>query len=107
MAKIRLQRETGRPVELDKLEQYEAEFKAKFDVIQEAVGQDMLLFHSQLIELDKELSAKYEQIVEVEMPKNNKQWEALLLKYECPVMVARILDPPHKLTIVICDKPFG
>jgi hypothetical protein len=117
---MKLFRFTGRPVELADLEAYDKEFKENFDLIMaknvlpgnedkpvDARPVNMLQVQADLTELDKQLEPKYKLIVEVDMPKNRKQWAALVAKYECPILVAREKGGKNDLVLVLDDRPFS
>lgn len=105
--KLRLIRYSGLPVSKENLAQYDAEFKAAYDKIQEEHGQDMLAVHTALQELDKQLSSKWSSIEAASIPKSAKAWKNLLAEYDCPIMLARSQENPEELVFVIMDMPFA
>lgn len=81
MAKVKVIRQSGNAVDLKANEEYGKEFKEKYDAIQAKCGLNMQLMHEKLIELDEELSEKYEVIATWELPKSKKAWMSLVEQY--------------------------
>lgn len=98
---------SGRPVEPDIYAQYMQEFQAEFDKIQAEAGPDMLLFHSKLQELDKQLNIKYSNFFNETVPQSNKAWRTLIKKYDAPLMLALSAENPNELILVVMDQPLN
>lgn len=104
--KIKLQRFSGRPVLLENLDKYEAEFKQEFDKIAAEAGTDMLKMHEELAKLDERLKPKYNVVEAIELPTSRKAWKKLMETYECPLMIAKSSEPPFELVVVLVDEKF-
>lgn len=104
MAKVRVVRYSGRPVDELSFKAFENEYVQEYDKIAEACGQDMLEFHKQLQTLDAKLEQKYANIMTEELPKTAKAWRELTLKYDAPIMLARSSDNPKELIMVVMDQ---
>lgn len=100
--KVKTVRQSGMPVILSKKDEYEVEFKEKFDEIQKEVGMDMKAFHEKLEAVDVELASKYDTIVELNLPDSGKKWKNLIKEY------GSVLVSTHKDTgevmLVIMDQ---
>lgn len=79
--KIKIIRESGRPVKLDQLEKFEIEYKSRYDVLAADHGKNMLALEKSLEDLDKELAPKYDTIEEIEYPKSARQFRQLIADY--------------------------
>jgi len=101
---VKVMRMSGRPVLLDKLAAYDAEFKAEFDVIEAECKQDMLEFHRRLLELDKKLEPKYTVVEEWPLPRSMSQMKKIIDQYQCPIMFAQSKDNPEELMLVLMDE---
>lgn len=104
--KLQLVRMSGRPVSMQNLAEYDAEFKAEYDKILEAHSPDMLTVHQKLKELDEVLNNKWKLVEQQEIPKSAKAWKQLLEQYDCPVMIAQSAEEGQvgKLVMVIMDS---
>lgn len=96
---------SGLPVSAENLKSYMSEFQARYDQITAEFGQDMLIVHQKLQELDAELQTKYQRVETEGMPKSAKGWHKLLEAFDCPVMVAKSSENPKELVLVIMDEP--
>ena len=105
--KLRTVRFSGLPVSKANLEAYDAEFKAAYDQISAEHGQDMLKMHEEILKVESALQAKYTQIEKFQMPTSAKQWKAIIDACEAPIMIARSLDNPNEIVLVIMDRPLA
>lgn len=103
--KLRIQRFSGMPVSMENLAAYDKEFKESYDQILATYSPDMLEVHKHLQELDAELQAKWNQVEAEPLPKSAKAWQALVQKYQCPVMLAQSSENPKELLLIIMDQP--
>ena len=104
---MKLIRFSGRPPAIDAYEAFEAEFKARYDLIQAECGLDMEKMHKALQALDAELLQKYPVQIDFKMPATKKLWKQLVAKYEAPIMLAASSEDPTQLVAVIMDMPIG
>ena len=100
--KAKLLRESGRPVDLVKIKEYETEFKAAFDELQKRYDEEnkktsdipknqrynMEDFKNDLDGVDEELAQKYDTILDIDVPNSFDDWNAIIEKYEAPVTIA-------------------
>jgi hypothetical protein len=101
--KIELMRQSGQPVDLGDRDKYDNDFKAFYDKAAERAGLDMLKLARFMRFGERQLAKKYNNLVEVELPKSEKAWKALQAKYEdCPIMTAVNLKN-SKLILIIMD----
>ena len=101
---MKVMRMSGRPVLIDKLQQYDAEFKESFDVIEAECKQDMLEFHKRLLALDEQLKPKYSVMEDWPLPRSLSQMKAIIDKYQCPIMFAQSKDNPDELMLILMDE---
>lgn len=101
---MKLMRFSGRPVLLENLEAFEAEFKQEFDKIAANVGADMPAFADQLKVLDESLKLKYRFTEDLGMPKSAKAWSKLMDHYGCPIMFARSAEKSTEIVAVLMDE---
>ena len=105
--KLRLVRMSGKPVSMENLAAYTAEFKEKYDLILEKHGKDMLSVHQEVLKLDEELSNKWRKIEVESLPKSGKGWHELLEKVGAPIMLAKSSENVEELVLVIMDEPIA
>lgn len=105
--KLKLVRMSGLPVSEENLAAYNEEFKAAYDIILAENGNDMLVVHQKLQELDANLQQKFQRIETSEVPKSAKGWHKLLEAYETPIMLAKSSENPKELVLVIMDEPLA
>lgn len=101
---MKVMRMSGRPVSLEQFNAYDAEFKARFDLIQAEVGNDMLAFQKKLIELDEELKPKYTVVEEWPLPQTAEEFNAIITAYETPIMVAKSAEAGNEIVMVLMDE---
>ena len=102
--KVKIIRESGRPVKLEQLEKFDEDFKAAYDAIAEECGQDMEAMHNKLDGLDAKLAEKYDTIVEIEYPKSALQFRKLLKQYGLITM--GLHASTDELVMIIKDMEF-
>jgi hypothetical protein len=107
MAKIRLFRYSGQPVEPAALAAYEADFKAFYDRASERAKLDMLKLNRFLRYAERILTLRHGAQVEIDMPTTAKKWAALVEKYQAPIMVAATAEDSKKLVAIIMDSGLG
>jgi hypothetical protein len=118
--KIRTQRMSGLPVDPASAKLFEDEFKVGYDdaLSRHAKSRnedgtvnfksiDMLSVQEDIAKLEAALKLKYKVEGEVQMPKNAKQWNALIQVYQAPLLVANSSERPEELVIVIFDTPLS
>jgi hypothetical protein len=103
---MRIVRLSGKPVSTEQLKAYEDEFRETYDKLLETHGTDMQKMHEELIGLDTELASKYANIGVEELPKSQKKWMGLIDSFDAPIMLAKSMDNPKELVLVIVDVPF-
>lgn len=79
--KIKTFRQSGLPVDLDQLEQFDKEFKAAYDKIYNEHGKDMPKVEAALQKLDEELASKYDTVVEMDLLTEEDDIKNFLTKY--------------------------
>ncbi len=99
---VKVVRQSGAPVFLNKLAEYEDEFKTRYDSIISEVGNDMREVHITLEMLDHELAGKYDTIVEMQLPNNINAAKKFVEEYGS-YMVSTHKDTGEVL-IVIMDQ---
>lgn len=97
---VKTVRQSGMPVELDKLQACEDEFKKEYDAIQAAHGQDMKKVHEELEALDVKLAAKYDTISIFELPESEEQIKNFIETYG-NYMIALHKDTDEVLMVII------
>ncbi len=107
MAKIRLFRYSGTPVDPEAQEAYNTEFKAFYDKAAARAGLDMLKLARFTAFGERALTKKYGAQVEIEMPTTAKKWAALVEKYQGPIMIAATVEDSSKLVAIIMDTGLG
>ena len=95
---------SGRPVSLEQFAAYDAEFKARFDVLQEQHGQDMLAFQAALIALDAVLKPKYSVIEEWPLPSTIEEINAIITAYETPILFAKSAEAGNEILMLLMDE---
>jgi len=103
--KVRIFRISSLPLEVVDLQAHKEEWISEYDKLALECGEDMLMLQKKCEELATKLQEKYKCIDKQEMPKNRKQWAALVAKYEAPVLIAPSAENPKELVLVICDQP--
>jgi hypothetical protein len=103
---IKVQRLSGRPVELADLKAYDDEFKARFDVVQAEVGTDMEAFNKGLLAIDADMKGRYSDVSYVRMPRTKAEFKALISLYGSPVLLAQEQEAPHEVIAVLMDEKF-
>lgn len=103
---MKVMRMSGRPVSLEQFTAYDNEFKARFDLIQAEVGQDMLAFQAKLIELDDELKPKYNLVEDWALPTTVEDLNAIITAYETPVMFAKSAEDGsnNEVVMILMDQ---
>ena len=92
MAKLELFRYSNAPVEPEAQKQYYTDWQLFYDKAAAKAGLDMLKMKRYLSYGEYLLMKKHGVKVEIELPKSVKQWDALLSKYESPIMIAQRAD---------------
>lgn len=103
MAKIRLFRYSGTPVDPAAQEAYNTEFKEFYDKAAARAGLDMLKLARFTAFGERALTKKHGAQVEIELPTSAKKWAELVDKYQGPIMVAATANDPSKLVAIIMD----
>lgn len=101
---MKIMRLSGLPVDPSVTEAYTADWQAKFDVLKEKHGNDMLSLQADLVIVEKELNQIYKVIEDIPYAKSVKQLKALVEKYEAPIMAAKSSENPKEVVYVICDR---
>lgn len=87
--KIELYRQSGNPTSTEDRDKYDVAFKELYDKAAERAGLDMLKLNRMVRYGERQLIKKFNQKVEVDLPKSSKAWKRLSDAYEgCPIMVA-------------------
>ena len=81
--KIKAIRASGNPVDPEKMEARDAEWKEGFDEIVEKHGKYSPETNKALDEFESKLNSKYNDltVVEIDLPKTGKAWKKLMSKY--------------------------
>jgi len=88
--KVKILRESGRPVRVEDVYDFEDEYKLEYDKIIDELGlkpEDLPEFEKRLKELDVSLADKYDTISEVDLPKSSLGWRRLSDKYQSQIIV--------------------
>lgn len=79
--KVKVFRESGRPVDLDKIEEFEEEWKKVFDKVMQDNKGNMPVIQKELDIEEKKLQDKYDVLVELNFPNNYKAMKKFIQKY--------------------------
>lgn len=108
--KLKMQRLSGEVLELP---EFRAEFTDAYDkaelacrTMDDPSAVDQISLAKTLDIAEATLRAKYGLIKDVELPKNDKQWHALVAE-NGPIMVAKSSADPDTLVLIIIDMPIG
>jgi len=74
-------RQSGRPVYLEKLEEFEAEFKARYDEAYDRLKDSMDLMSDALAAVDAELADKYDTAVEWDFVESPDLFAKMVVEY--------------------------
>lgn len=103
--KVKMCRQSGLPVLNENVEEYKNEWREKYDEVLNSYNKvtEMETIQSELQRVQSELEQKYKSIIEVELPKNSKQWKAFQKQYGYSVLVTT--DRDHKETrLILLDQ---
>jgi hypothetical protein len=98
--RVKMVRQSGAPVELDKLEKFDKEFKEAYDKIVDKHGNDMEKVHQELEGLDAILANKYDPIFEITLPTSGKKWKEMIDTYG-QIMVTTNLENGQPILVVL------
>lgn len=106
--KVKVYRQTGKPLDIEKCKMYEQEFKNAYDILWEKKQKDEVSIdyvRDSLIVVEAELAKKYPIYDEVELPNSAKKWKQLQMTYQSPITVAIAADT-NELTLFIMDAEY-
>jgi hypothetical protein len=98
-------RQSGLPVKVSKLNEYQVEFKSRFDELKALHGSEMLGLQKDLELLDQEMQKKYEIEEQWVLPKSFKAWRDLV-DIHGPFLVT-VNKHTGELILIIIDQEFG
>lgn len=104
MAKIRLFRYSGRPVDKAAELAYKADFEAFYDKAADRAGLDMLKLSRFMSFGERQLTKKHGAQVEIELPKTQAAFAKLVEEYQAPILIAATKENAKKLVLVIMDE---
>jgi hypothetical protein len=104
--KIMVVRQSGEPVELDRLEEFKKEWKEGYDAIYDEKDKnrqkDMSHVQDEIEAFSKKMNEKYDTIIDLDLPTDMDQWKAFVEKW------GSVLLSTHKDTgkpmLVIMDQ---
>lgn len=105
MEKIKIVRESGRPVELKQIEEFEIEFKENYDRLNKSRMDGeltMIEMNEKLLGVDVQLADKYDTIKEINMPASLKDWTDLQNEYKTSIRLDMHAET-DELFIVLLD----
>lgn len=79
--KVKMARHSGLPVKEVRAEEYRKVWKKYYDAILGKYNPDMQKVQERLEKLSDILNKRYKTVIEVELPKNSKQWKDFLSEY--------------------------
>jgi len=103
--KIVVGRQSGLPIQIEKLNEYKAEFQTRFDELKKLHGSEMLGFSEGLQKVDLELSEKYALVEDWDLPKSFKSWRDLIDVHGNFIITAN--KHTGELMMFILDEEFG
>jgi hypothetical protein len=101
MAKVKVCRATGRPVDTENIEKFLEEFRRIYDKAARLCKMDMLRLNRKIAKVENILGKKYPTVIEVDFPNTAKKWQDHLNKYG-PTIVTTMRDS-QQLVLVIDD----
>lgn len=103
MAKIKLVRTSGNPVELNTYALFQEEYVKHADNINERFALDMKKSQRAYRYLDYIMKKKYTNEAEISIPTSKKQIRDLCIKYGCPVTFAVTIDGKGIIALLMDD----
>lgn len=79
--KVKVARQSGMPVQLEKIEEFREEFRKEYDKLYDEYQKDMPKLNEELSKLDERMNEKYDTIVEWDLPVNESEWKKLEADY--------------------------
>jgi formate dehydrogenase maturation protein FdhE len=79
--KVKMARHSGLPVQEVKADEYRRVWKNYYDKVLDKYAPDMEKVQERLEKLSNILNRRYKTIIDVELPKNSKQWKEFLAEY--------------------------
>ena len=99
---VTISRQSGKPVDSEDIDKYEAEWKVGFDDLFGAYKEDMKTMEEKSLEFEERLQAKYKISQKIPLPKSIKAWKEIIDEHGKDVMIA--LDKEGKnLHIILLD----
>jgi hypothetical protein len=102
--KIKIVRQSGRPIELEDLNSFLAEYKEAHDRCEEEAGRDMGKFQELFLPEEKKLAIKYGSERTVNFPSSKKSIEKFIEKYGNYTIIKD--HRKDDLVLVIMDEGF-
>ena len=99
---VMISRQSGKPLDSEDINKYEAEWKVGFDDLFGAYKEDMKTMEEKSLEFEERLQAKYKISKKIPLPKSIKAWKELIDEHGKDVMIA--LDREGKnLHVILLD----
>lgn len=103
MAKIKLVRQSGNPVDLDTYKKFQEEYVRAADKINERFALDMKKSQRMYRYLDFAMKKKYTNEAIIDIPTTKKQIRALCIQYGCPITFAVTIDGKGVIALLMDD----
>ncbi len=98
---VKICRATGRPITLQDIESYNAEFARLFDIAERVCKKDMLRLQTKMAKIERLLQDKFPTVADIEMPSSEQAWKDYLEKYGATIVTTR--RDTGSLVLVIDD----
>lgn len=112
--KVKIFRYSGTPIDVEAKALYDADWKRVYDLAEQKADKifnkstgsltrvpKMIVLQRLLKYAERLLLKKYNVSVEVELPKSQKAWAALVAKYQAPILVAQRSDSKGNVLIIM------
>ena len=101
LKKIKFLRQSGLPVDMSEFDEFEKEWKDRYDKMMKELSGNMPLFSQKLDELETELKGKYTIQKEVEVPRYAKGWKSLIEEFGFGIMLGTDTETGDLVAIIM------